>query len=913
MKLKFLKSAIFFTALFFSYGSFLYSSSGDSLAISEFMAINSNILQDEDGEYSDWIEIYNPGADTVDLLGWSLTDRPYEPLKWLFPQVMLPPDTFIVVFASGKDRRNPAGNLHTSFKLSGSGEFLGLFKPGGLTVSYAFSPVFPGQYEDISYGEYSGNLIYFTSPTPGSSNNGEEFLEPPAFSVARGFYTDPFSVVLSGSSQGSKIYYTTNASTPSEENGTEYTAPVSITTTTTLRAVTVKSGLAPSATVTHTYIFTEDVINQPNDPPGYPSEWGSYYQFTGTAIADYEMDSEVTGNPEYSGLFDSSFLSVPTISLVTDIGFLFSHSIDPDSGGIYIYTGADGSLGDGWERPVSFEYILPDSEESIQVNCGLRIQGGASRRAEKSPKHSFRLIFRSIYGPGKLEYPIFGDGAADDFNSIIFRSAYGNTWRHFNPEQRAMAQHLRDPWSKDTQLDMGYVSAHNKFAHLYLNGLYWGLYNISERHDKDFMESYYGGDEEEFDILRDYSELVDGNRDAWDYLNDAVNSGNITDNAFYQELIGNNPDGTPNPSYPSYVDPVNLIDYILLNFYGGNDDWDHHNWTAARNRVNPGKGFQFYCWDTEKILEGKYENYVSENNAGRPTGIFKDLMQNKEFKMLFADRVNYLLRNNGLLCPDSCISRYMERANEIEASMIAESARWGDYRRDVHQWSWGPYYLYTRNDYWYDERDRLVYDFFPDRTDIVLDQLYNAGMLPAIDPPSFNQHGGQVDEDFKLVISAPNGDIFYTVDGSDPRLVGGNISAKAKLYSSSFVPPGKISPISARAKDGSDWSGLTAATFYNDDFMSYKHVLAGNQASLSIYPNPFSDFATLDYNLPEGGDVEIKIYTADGMLIASISEGYRAGGKNSYIWQPGNLSEGIYFVRIISGDYSVNSKVAYMK
>jgi hypothetical protein len=913
MKLKFFKPALLYIACMLFSGNNLFSAVTDSLVISEFMAINSTVLQDEDGDYSDWIEIYNPGTDTVDLLAWSLTDRIYESNKWVFPQILLPPDSYLIVFASGKDRRNPANNLHTNFKLSGSGEYLGLYKPGGLTVSYSFSPEFPEQYEDISYGEYSGDIIYFSTPTPGASNSGDEFLNPPEFSVSRGFYYSPFSVELSSASQGSQIYYTTNGGTPSEDNGTLYTAPVSITTTTTLRAVTVKAGLVPSASVTHTYIFTADVVNQPDDPAGYPSEWGSYYDFEGTAIADYGMDPEVTDNPEYSGLFDSSLLSVPAISLVTDIDFLFSHSTDPDSGGIYIYTGADGSLGDGWERPASFEYIIPNTEESIQVNCGLRIQGGASRRAEKSPKHSFRLLFRSIYGPGRFNYPLFGDSATDEFNTIVFRSAYGNSWRHFDPNQRARAQHIRDPWSKDTQLDMGQISAHNKFAHLYLNGLYWGLYNISERYDKAFMESYYGGDEEEFDILKDYGELVDGNRDAWNYLHNAVNSSSITDNAFYQKLIGNSPNGIPNPSYPSYVDPVNLIDYMLLNFYGGNNDWDHHNWVAARNRINPDKGFQFYCWDTEKILEDKYENYVNEDNSGRPSRIFRRLMTNEEFRILFADRVNLHLRNNGLLCPDSCIRRYMERADEIEVAMISESARWGDYRRDVHQWWWGPYYLYTRNDYWYDEQDRLVYDYFPDRTGLLLDFLWDAGMVPSIDPPTFNQYGGHVTEDFRLEINTPNGDIYYTVNGSDPRLIGGSISGNAVHYTGSFIVPGKVIPVKARAKDGSEWSGLTEATFYNDYFMSDKQVFAQDLSGISIYPNPFRDYTTISYNLPESGNVEISVFTTEGMLVAKILDDYHMRGENTFLWRPDNLRAGVYFIKIISGDYNANSKLIYMK
>ncbi len=912
MNMRFLKPALVFIVCI-SIGNSLYSSYSDSLSITEFMAVNSNTLQDEDGDYSDWVEIYNPGTDTVDLLGWSISDRIYDPPKWVFPQILLPPDTYLVIFASGKDRKNPAGNLHTNFKLSGSGEFLGLFRPGGLTVSSSFAPEFPVQFEDISYGEYGGNYIYLTSPTPGASNAGEEFLKPPEFTVERGFYTVPFDVELTSASSGSKIYFTTDGSTPSGENGTEYTGPVNISATTPLRAVTVKDGCSPSATVTNTYLFTEDIVDQPDDPEGYPTEWGSYYDIVGTATADYGMDSEITDDPDYSGLMDSSLLSVPTISLVTDIGFLFSHDTDPDSGGIYIYTGPYGSFGDGWERPVSFEYILPDQGENIQVNCGLRIQGGASRQAEKSPKHSFRLLFKTIYGPGKLNYSFFGDGATDKFNTIVFRSAYGNSWRHFDTNQRTRAQHIRDPWSKDTQLDMGHISAHNKFAHLYINGMYWGLYNISERYDKAFMESYYGDDEYDYDMIRDYGEVVKGNDEAWNYLNNAVSSSSISDNTVYQELIGNNPDGTHNPAYNSYIDPVNLIDYILLNFYGGNNDWDHHNWTAARNRVNPVRGFQFYCWDTEKILEDKYENYVNENNNERPSGIFKRLMNNDEFRLLFADRVNLHLCNNGLLCPDSSISRYLERADEIEAAMISESARWGDYRRDVHSWSWGPYYLYTRDDYWYDEQDRLVNDYFPDRTGIVLNQLYDEGLLPSVEPPSFNQHGGEVPEGFRLIISAPEGDIYYTADGTDPRLIGGNISGTAIPYSGSFSVPAEVAPVSARAKQGDEWSALTAATFYNNYYTSDKAVVSPFITDLSIYPNPFSDYATISYNLPENGNVEISIHAIDGMHIAKISQGYCSHGQNSFIWQPENLQQGVYFIRIISGEYSVNGKLIYMK
>jgi len=678
-----------------------------------------------------------------------------------------------------------------------------------------------------------------------------------------------------------------------------------------LRAIATKAGNTPSKVATNTYLFLSDVLNQTNNPPGYPSEWGEYVELTGNAIADYEMDPEIISHPEYEDLMITSLLSLPTLSIVTDVGYLFSHTYDSVEGGIYIYTGAPGDeRGLGWERPISCEYIFPNEEEDgFQINRGLSIQGGHSRRPEKTPKHSFRLLFKSEYGPCRLEYPIFGDDAADNFNTIILRASYGNTWRHMSGTQRTRAQHIRDLWAKDTQLDMGYTSAHSKYIHLYLNGLYWGVYNFSERIDNEFMETYYGGDKEEFDIIKDYGELVDGNTAAWEYLWEKVNEPSITDNTEYQKLLGNNPDGTSNPSYKSYVDATNLIDYILLNFYRGNNDWDEHNWVAARNRVNPGKGFQFYCWDTEKILEDKYEIYLNENNSNRPSGIFQRLMNNEEFRLLFADRVNFHLQNNGLLTPDPIIDRWMLRADQVQVPLISESARWGDYRRDVHPWSGGPYELYTVNDHWLAEQERLIDDYFQDRTDIVLGQLQS--WLPDIDPPVFSQHGGFIDEEFRLKISALEGDIYYSVTRNDPRMIGGNIASDAIQYSGPFYPGNNIH-VKARAKLGNLWSALTEAYFYNQYPVSITAAVSGIE-ELLVYPNPFSESTTVQYTLPVRGNVQLRVYSIEGNQVVIIDAGYQYEGKNSITWTPDGLQQGMYLFRIECGYYIANGKLLYMK
>ncbi len=126
--------------------------SQDQLRITEFLAINDTGLDDADRDEEDWIEIHNAGRSPASLEGWYLTDTPGNPTKWKFPAVALESDAYLVVFASGKDRRDPAGELHTNFKLSGTGEYLALVRPDGVNVVSEFSPAYPIQAPDVSYG-----------------------------------------------------------------------------------------------------------------------------------------------------------------------------------------------------------------------------------------------------------------------------------------------------------------------------------------------------------------------------------------------------------------------------------------------------------------------------------------------------------------------------------------------------------------------------------------------------------------------------------------------------------------------------------------------------------------------------------------------------------------------------------------
>jgi hypothetical protein len=208
--------------------TYLYNSNapfGD-LVINEILAGNQGGYLDEFGEPEDWIEIHNRGASPVNLAGWSLSDDPTLPGQWSFGNGTLQPGGYLVVFASGLDRRTASGTnrFHTNFRLSRTGEFLGLYSPDApRALVSSFSPEFPEQRNDFSYGRDSnGNLRYFATPTPNGPNGLGSItgvVEPVHFGVQRGFYSQPFNLVLTCPTPAAAIRYTTDGSEPTATNG----------------------------------------------------------------------------------------------------------------------------------------------------------------------------------------------------------------------------------------------------------------------------------------------------------------------------------------------------------------------------------------------------------------------------------------------------------------------------------------------------------------------------------------------------------------------------------------------------------------------------------------------------------------------------------------------------------------------
>jgi len=517
---------------------------------------------------------------------------------------------------------------------------------------------------------------FFTTPSPGGPNLNAYLAQcgDTTFSLDRGFYTDPIDVAITTSTPGATIWYTLDGSSPLDADGEptpealHYGDPIHIETSTVLRAVAVRQNYLSSNVDTQTYVFLADVIDQPSNPDGFPTSWG------GTS-ADYQMDPDITGNPNYAPLLMDAFNSLPTMSLVMDMDDLFSYS-----DGIYANPTQQG---ENWERPGSIELFYPEGYEApddgFQVNCGVRIYGGVGRNPGYR-KHSFRLLFKGEYGPTKLQYPLFGDEAVDEFDTIILRANFNDQFQGGGTS----AQYIRDEWARQLQLALGTPSATGTFVHLYVNGLYWGLYNPVQRPDQSFGASYFGdADKDDWDAINSGAATGESDTAEWSALKNFCNNHNMAQYDNYMEVQGCNPDGSDNPNYPCLLDAPNYIVHLLTNFYYGNTDWPNHNWYAARQEDPGSTGWKWFTWDAEWIMDRRLRHrdvdplyidvtYVN-NNAAEPYA----------HAALFNGGPLYVNPSSPQWNPNhpennQPAALYAEIADLVELAIITESARWGD-------------------------------------------------------------------------------------------------------------------------------------------------------------------------------------------------------------------------------------------
>ncbi len=738
---------------------------------------------------------------------------------------------------------------------------------------------------------------FFSPPTPGAANTtpvAGQVATPTADKV-RGFYNSAFYVTLTDATPGAQIRYTLTGTAPTATTGTVYTGPISVTQMTTLRFAAYESGYADSTVDTETYLFlgiggagnhpAGTVLGQSNTPAGYPTNWVT--TSGASTPADYGMDPTVEDNPLYSGTYDTAaaLKSLPTLSLVGDTKSIFGDGT-ATGGGIYANPTGDGVA---FEVPISVEWIDPpttlnpngNGNTEFQINAGLRIHGGASRNLPTSStgtdQHSLRILFKNTYG-GTLDEPIFqdafgGSSAVTSFSTFTLRGTYNNAWTHWDSTQRSRATYTRDEWDRDVMTAMGDQTGHGLYIQVYINGMYWGLYNLEELPDAKYAASYFGGDPDtDWDSINGSSDrdasgklpASDGTNYAWYDMINILRTEDMTSSAGYADM-------------QKYLNMSEFADYMIDQIWAGNVDWPYHNWYAdARvDRTDPnhpvpvaGGQFRFFAWDSEHILESSGQDMTNLSDSGNndsPGEIYTKLKTNPEFQLLFADRIHKFMFNNGILTDAKAAKLFSDNLADVDQAIVAESARWGDNRR--------PGNPYTRDNEYITETNRLLgstYDpnnpnvlpagsYFSTRDQTVLSQLRIAGLYPATgttgsDAPEFNiQDGSSFAPGLVPVISNPTANtatdkIYYTLDGSDPRLPGGAVSPTAIDASAHPIPAlSATTHIIARRLNGSVWSASNDITIVANPELSLKIT----ELNYNPYTPPAGPYTAQDFEFVE--------------------------------------------------------------
>lgn len=801
--------------------------------ISEFMAENSNGITDEDGDTSDWIEIWNTTTSTATLSGWTLSDDPLLPAKWTFPAgTTIPSQGFLRVWASAKNRTTNPGSLHTNFALDKDpGGYLALRRPDA-TVASEFANI-PGQRANVSYGRFGNTepqtIGYFSPSTPLLQNTIAPvpgFVADTVFSVKRGFFTTAQNVLITCATAGAVIYYTTDGSEPTTASAVVPGGGIPITTTTVLRAKAFAPPLAPSNTDTQTYIFNAHVQNQPAAPAGWPATWGTNSEVgtnnggNTTVIADYEMDPNVvtTALPGYS--VQDALAALPALSIVMNPSDFLG------SAGIYQNPQ---SIGAAWEKACSFEY-LETAGGGMKTNCGIAVHGNSSRRPFRMQKHSFRLSFRSEYGDGKLDYKLFDDTTLKQFNKLVLHATFPDGWgmaswdnARYRPETAVV---FRDLFMKDTLADMGGQRISGRFVHLYINGLYWGVYELGERVDDNWCADHFGGLSVEWDVIAPDTttpvQIKSGSLTAWTNLANLVLTPDLSIQANYDAVA-------------AVVDLENFSDYYLLHIHADAEDWPHHNGYAYRNRVQAGSKWRFLEWDQAiafdpLVLVDRFSvgapNTAGNANAALTIGVlYQKLRASPEFRLLLADRARKHLFNGGALSLAVEQARWQTHANLLDKAIVAESARWGDtadttrYFNGATTWTPTPANAtLKRETHWLPQVNLVKNSHMPALHNLAnsyatITELRSQSpkLYPATDAPDFGQFGGNVPNNYALTITAAAGQIYYTTNGTDPRTAYTGAPA-GTLYTGAITLTA-TGVVKARALNGGEWSALTEATF----------------------------------------------------------------------------------------------------
>jgi hypothetical protein len=729
------------------------------LMITEYMIDNRSVLYDEDGDFVDWVEFYNDSDEPFSFAQLYFTDDKTNLRKWAFPNLVIEPGSYLVVYASGKDKVTE--NVHTKFRLSEHETLVISNQYSEVLVELTIDPLL----EDISRGVKDGEWVYFSEPTPGKENTTHGFidvLKPSSkvwdviinevmarnesfladangnyhdwielknntdqdinlkgYSLSKGpgqdtkfvfsdydlpahgfavFFADaevdiagtsnyvPFSISASGetlylcdlaceelqifetgflgknassglSENGERVFF--EKPTPEETNSTDYVrryaAPVEFS----LIGGEFSSGqlLRLTAAEGAEIYFTLDGSLPTSSDNLYvnPIVLDSSKTVRAIAIADGQLPSVVTTHTYIVGVEHD----LPIMALSTEPEDLF--------GRVGIYSNPFLVI----ERPVHVEFYETDGL-ALSFDAGFEIFGGTS---QKNPQKSFAFHLRKDYGTAEINYPLFDQNEVTSFSHFLLRTSGQDTYMT-KIQDAFIHQAVKDV------IDIEVMDS--RPCVVYINGEYWGLYNIREKVNEDYLASHHGVDPDQVDILVWNGFAMAGSAVDYQALVEYVATHDMRKQENYEYVT-------------SQIDIDNFIDYLIVQSYFGNTDSGNIKFWRDQN----GGKWRWVLYDMDwALFVGTYTwNNISQifNPDGMgvsdwiDTTLHVNLMKNDHFKEEFIKR--YALYTNTYFNPERLLPIYDAMIAEIESEMPRHLERWP---KPVTYASWEEYVAMTR-------------------------------------------------------------------------------------------------------------------------------------------------------------------------------------------------------------------------
>ena len=728
-----------------------------TVIINEFLAANSGkTYRDEDGDSSDWIEIYNVSDVPVYMDGWYLTDDPANLKKWRFPGITLNSRSYLVVFASGKNKTNITGRLHTNFKLASSGGYLGLVDPSGRVVS-DFGASYPPQQTDVSYGrdrvEFS-IVGYFLTPTPGLPNGtaGAGFAPEVKFSVESCTFpaNAPFTLTLSVPSSNAVIYYTTSTNMPTT-NSTRYTGPITINSTTIIRARAYEPGKFPGEITTHTYIALDPqpgVLGFKSDLPVIIlHNFGQGALPTSKAWQDvvvhvFEPENGVT-----------TLTNKPKMALIGGFHLRGSSTVNYQKGSFRLEIRDEYGNDKDVELlglPADADWVLyaPNNFEPALFHNPL-----AHQLARDMGMYSSRTRFVEVYLKDDSGTP--GPITSTDYNGIYVLEEKIKIHKYRVNIDKLQPEHVNPP-----EVTGGYlmsIDRANGEPQLSAAGLTINL------EDPDGIELNKPERAPQLNYIRNYM------------------------NSFYNALTGVNW-LDPTNGYRAYVDVDSWIDYHIHNVLTFNVDalrLSAFFYKPRNDKLKMGPSWDFDR--TQGSTDGRDFNprLFRSSTGDRGTDMFNSasIFSNPWFSKMFTDPdfwQRWIDRwqelRTGPLSLSNIFARIDQFANEVRQAQPREQSRWGVAPRSGTVSSGS--FTYNFGSGGYQAEVQFKKDWYSNRVDFI-----DGNFLAR---PTLSRQGGYVMPGTTVTLtpaSKAGSWVIYTLDGRDPRAPGGGIAQN--VYSNS--------------------------------------------------------------------------------------------------------------------------------